>query len=371
MLEKGKITPRQTGELLFIIMLASAVLFVPNFTADKVAQDAWLVLLLGALFGLIPLFIVYRLGLHHPEKTLFQYAETVLGKWPGKLLTLTYVWSYLRLTAVIIREFSEFLITSFMPNTPLSVFVISLAFMAVWAVLAGLEVIARMNEFIILLVGTALVIVMLLSLSNWDLHLLLPPFQANPLTLLKTAVIPDVWKAETVTVGILMPFMTRPKKAFVSGAAAACFAGVLLAIGIIAATAVFSHHLLATLQFPIYNFVRTINVGKFLSRFEVLVMVVWVTGIFIKTSLFLYLSSLGLAQAAGLREYRPVVMPLAVICMAWAFGVYHNIIELTRAIDRPQFYIIALSLLAPLLLLLVTLVREKTAGRRQAGDKNN
>lgn len=371
MLEKGKITPRQTGELLFIIMLASAVFLVPNFAADKVAQDAWLALLLGALLGFVPLWIVTRLGEHHPGKTIFQYSETVLGKWPGKLLTLYYVWSFLRVTAIVFREFSEFLVTSFMPNTPPSVFVISLAFMTVWAVLAGLEVIARMNEFIILLVCTALVIVILLSLNNWDLNLLLPPFQANPLTLLKTAVIPNVWRVETVTVAILMPFMTRPKKAFVSGAAAACFAGVALAMGVIAATAVFSHHLLATLQFPIYNFVRTIKIAQFLSRFEVLVIVVWVAGIFIKTSIYLYLASLGLAQAAGLREYRPVVLPLAVICIAWAFSLYENIIALAKAVANASINIFILYLLLPLLLLLVTLVRENIAGRRQTGEKND
>ncbi len=72
-----------------------------------------------------------------------------------------------------------------------------------------------------------------------------------------------------------------------------------------------------------------------------------------------------------MREYRPVVLPLAVISMVWAFSLYENIIALAKAVAKPSINTFILYLLLPLLLLLVTLVREKIAGRRQTGEKND
>jgi spore germination protein KB len=361
MLEKGKISPRQAGELLVIALNATAILLVPSFTVKQLGQNAWLAVLLGSLWGVVTLSLVYWLGRKHPGQTIFQYSQTLLGRWLGKAVGLVYIWNFLQVVAIVIREFGDFMTTSFMPNTPLSVFSLSLVFLAVWSVYAGLEVIARMNEFIIILVISSLYIILLLSLGNWDLGNLQPLFTVQFLPLLKTSLVPEVWAVDTVSFAVIMPFLTRPKQAFAVGTAATVFANGLVAVGILALLATFGPYFTVIPRFPILTFVRAINVARILSRFEVLVMVVWVTGVFIKTSYYLYCASLGLAQITDLREIRPVVLPLGIIAIVRSFSMYKNISELETAVSSTNPAILSLYFGIPLMLLLVTWFREKFA----------
>lgn len=358
-LEKGKISPRQGGELLVITLLATAILLVPSFTAAQQMQNAWLATLLGSLWGLATLYIVCWLGNKHQGQTIFQYTQTLLGKWLGKIVGLAYVWTFLRVVAIVIREFGDFMTTSFMPNTPLSVFSLSLIFLAAWTVFAGLEVLARMNEFIVLLVIGSLYFILLLSLGNWELGNLQPLFTVEFIPLLKTSLIPEVWAADTISFAVIIPFLTRPKRAFAAGAAATILANGILTIGIIAVLATFGPYLLPVTRFPILMFVRTINIAQILSRFEVLIMVVWVAGVFVKTTYYLYIASLGLAQISGLKEIRPVVLALGIIAIVWSFSLFENITELEAFVSTATPTALLFYLGIPLFLLVVTWLKEK------------
>ncbi|NLN07069.1 MAG: endospore germination permease [Firmicutes bacterium] len=365
MLEKGKISPRQSGELLFITVFATSILIVPAVTTSIAAQDAWLAILLSTLPGFFLLGVLSWLGGKHPGQTLFQYAETILGKWPGKLFGLLYVWIMLQTAATTTRQFSDYLSTAFMPLTPLSVFTLSLIFLSVVAVISGLEVIARMNEFIILLVVAFLMLVMVLALPNWEPANLLPVLAHGLVPVLRASATPAVFMGEVLVAAVLLPYTTRPQRTFAAGAAALLSAAFLLAAGVVAAIAIFGPALVSVFRFPLHMFVRTINIGDILTRFEVIVMVTWVAGVFIKLSVFLYCASLGLAQVLGLRQYRPVVFPLGILVAVFCFLFFENIVEITEGIKSvaPKVYAIYY-LVLPLLLVIITVVREKIFGHK-------
>ncbi|NLZ93556.1 MAG: endospore germination permease [Firmicutes bacterium] len=374
MLEKGKISPRQSSLLLIMALIATSILLVPAITVQQLKQDAWLAVLMGTLWGLVTLYIVCWLGSKHPGQNIYEYTQTLLGKWPGKIVGLIYAWTFLRIVAIVIREFGDFMTTSFMPNTPLSVFSISLIFLAAWAVLAGLEVLARMNEFIIILVISSLFFILSLSLNNWDLTRIQPMFTNSLLSIIKVSFIPEVWAADSITLAVIIPFLTRPRQAFAAGTIATLFAQGLLATGIIAVLAIFGPFLLQITRFPILTFVRAINVGQILSRFEVLVMVVWVAGVFIKASYYLYCACLGLAQITGLKEIRPVVLPLGTVAIIWSFSMFENIGELETAVSNPRLAPLLQYLGIPLFLLIVTWLKEKfdkNKPRRRRNEKAN
>ena len=365
MLEKGKISPRQSGELLFTTILATSILIVPAVTTSIAAQDAWLAIMIGTIPGFFLLGILCWLGRKHPAQTLFQYAETILGKWPGKFFGLLYIWLLLQTAATTTRQFSDYLSTAFMPLTPLSVFTLSLIFLSVFAAISGLEIIARMNEFIILLVTSFLVLVTVLSLPNWEPANLLPVLARGIMPVLRASATPAVFMGEVLVAGILRPYTTRPGRTFVAGATALFFAALLLAVGLVSAIAIFGPTLVATFRFPLHMFVRTINIGDILTRFEVIVMVTWVAGVFIKLSVFLYSTSLGLAQILGLRQYRPVVFPLGIMVAVSSFLFFDNIVVISDAIRlvAPRLYGIYYLVLTPLLVI-VTVVREKIFGHK-------
>jgi len=85
------------------------------------------------------------------------------------VLTLNFL-----LNAVVLREFSEFLVAAVMPETPSLVFALSIMAVAVYAARNGLEVIARCADYLLpFMVAFALTIV-LLALPEMRLEHLFP-----------------------------------------------------------------------------------------------------------------------------------------------------------------------------------------------------
>lgn len=65
-----------------------------------------------------------------------------------------------------------------------------------------------------------------------------------------------------------------------------------------------------TANYPVFQFVRMIEVDDYLQRLEPLFMMVIMTGYFIRTTFYLYALAFTLAEVCNLTEYRPVVLPL-------------------------------------------------------------
>jgi spore germination protein KB len=373
MLEKGRISPRQAGQLMFITIIATIILFVPALTAELAGHDAWIAAPAGSLFGLVTLIIVFILGMRHPGKTIFQYSEDILGKYIGKLAALSYVWFFVHLSATVVRQFGDFLTTSFLPETPLSVFNFTIVFLAAAAAIAGLEVIARMNEFIILLVVISLLTVIALSVPIWETENLFPVFTNGILPIARGALIPASWHGEIVALAVIIPFITRPRGALVAGAAAVLGSAALLSMGTVGVLSVFGPELTASMRFPIHLFVRAINIGQVLTRFEVVVMVIWVSGVFIKTSVYYYCAALGIGQVFGLSEYRPVVMSLGLVIAVFSITFFPDVVALAEFLRDawPAYSIVMYSLGLPLLLLGVSLIRGKMRSDRPEGSESD
>lgn len=373
MLEKGKISPRQTGELMFTTMLATVILFAPAIAAEKAGHDAWLATFAGTLFGLIPLCLVCWLGKRHPGKTIYQYSEAIFGRYLGKLVVLAYIWFFIQITSLVVRQFGALLTTAFMPRTPLSVFLISLLLIAALAVRSGLEVIARMNEFIMLLVAGLLLAVMTLSLPNWELFNLTPFLSRGAMPVLEGALVSAYFHGQIIALAVILPFLTRPQRGLASGAAGVLASGMLLTLGVIGTLAVFGPQLTAAIRFPLHFFVRTINIGQILTRFEVVVIVTWVAGVFIKTSVLYYCAALGVGQVFGLSEYRSTVLPLGIIITVLSITQFENVAELVDFLaDTAPLYSISIFFLGlPLLLLFVSFLRGKLSSSRPGEERQD
>lgn len=63
--------------------------------------------------------------------------------------------------------------------------------------------------------------------------------------------------------------------------------------------------------YPVMTFIEYISISNFLEHLEAFVMMIWVVGAFVKISVFFYGVVLGTAQTFKLKDYRPIVLPLA------------------------------------------------------------
>ena len=116
--------------------------------------------------------------------------------------------------------------------------------------------------------------------------------------------------------------------------------------------------------YPVYTMIRKISLLGFFENFEVLITASWILGNFVKISVFLYVSSLGLSQLFQLSDYRIVVLPLSLIILLLSYWNIPNVVYLLDFMSKVQpFYFILVQTLFPLLLYLVGTFRHRRGGK--------
>jgi spore germination protein KB len=81
-------------------------------------------------------------------------------------------------------------------------------------------------------------------------------------------------------------------------------------------------------------------------------------GGWIKVGICLYAACLGIAQIANLQDYKPLVLPVTIICVSLAIWLYENIFEmLVWAAEIYPYYAVPFQFGIPVLLLVIPKIK--------------
>jgi len=360
LLEGGRIGTRQAILLNITMITATVILSSPAIAAKHARQDAWLSMLLVIPLALPVALIIAKLGSLFPGQTLVEYPTQILGKWPGKLLGLLYLLWFFQISAVMIREYSNFLVDVFMRDTPIIAFSIIVVALAAYTVKKGLEVLARVNDIFLPLILISILILILLIIPEMNINRFLPVFDAGAVEIFRGAVSPWAWAAEVSTFAMLIPFIAQPGQALRIAVTTIPLVGLFFTLLAAATVATFGP-VIGNMIYPVLNTARVINIAQFIERPEPLIMAIWVTGGLLKISIYYYVTVLGCAQWLALKDYRPLVLPVGAILVALSIILFENILELIHflAYVWPPYALLTFEFGIPLTLLIIALVRKR------------
>ncbi|MDI6710537.1 MAG: endospore germination permease [Thermoanaerobacterales bacterium] len=356
--EEGQISAFQAMNYEISIVLATAILFVPAITAQFARQDAWLSLLLAAAFGALVTYLAVRLALCFPGETVVQYAPRVLGRVIGKTVAFIYVFYYFFVAYFVQREFAELMNAAYLPRTPMVVVIGVLTLLAVYALFQGLEVLCRVNTVVLWSVLAAILLIVTMAAKELRLDPFQPVFENGPGPVILGAVAPGSWFGETAVILMLMPFIGRVDRPRMVkfNLLAVLILFVVLELIVVAAVGSLGPAQTAVKLFPTLSLVRHIDIPSLpiFSRQDAVFTIFWVGGMLFKLATFFYAGALGLAQWLGLKDYRPLLLPLAVILTVLAIQSWADVTELRSfsaevfpfAITFVQFILTGLLLLA-------------------------
>lgn len=364
LIEEGKISGSQLMWMLVTIVLPTAVLLIPSLTIKLGGTSAWIgggVVATG--WALMVVWVAVTLGERFPGMTLVDYSGQILGKFGGKLVGAFYIFMLVYTSAAITREFGEFLVTAFMPETPLVVFNFFLLALAASAVRNGVEVIARMNHFVVALMVFALLFVFTLVLGEADFKKLLPFFEGGIPPIIRSSFTPMGWNGELVLILFLMPYLNNYREARYAGFKASLFLGFVWMIDIIISLAVLGQQA-ANYVFPVHTLATYISVAGFVERVEAFVLALWVAGITMKVSIWYYCATVVTARTFNLQDYRPIVLPLGIIMLVWSLTIFDNIRHLVHWFGETWiFFSFSFEFAVPVLLLFLAVIRKKGGAR--------
>ncbi len=358
MLEKGKISNSMAVILMINVILSTGFLVVPRVSIRIAKRDALLSMVVAAILGLVLAWIVAALGQRLQGKTFFEFLEKTLGRFLGKILELVYIVWFIHLTVILVVEYGMFISTVSMPETPLFVFYGAVVIIAAYAVYNGVEIIGRLNQ----LFFPGLVLLFLtfaLTLQNMKVDRILPIFEQNTVTILKSGLGALSWIGEIIVLIMLAPYISDQQRIGRVAFFSTLISGAALLVSVIVVLLNFGPSVSAALAYPVFNTVRLVSIGNFLERLDYIFGAMWITSGIIKVGVFYYCAVLGSAQCLEIRDYRVLVIPVGIIILALSNIIFDGAVDMMYFLEKvfPIYALATVELVIPLILLVISQIK--------------
>ncbi|MFC7394517.1 GerAB/ArcD/ProY family transporter [Scopulibacillus cellulosilyticus] len=367
MLEKGKISSLQLGILLFELQTATGVISLPSSAYKYAKQNLWISYIFASFVFFIFIFVYFYLNKYYPKKTLIEYCTSLLGKWIGKTIGFICLFYIFYVSTFNLGEYSEFLTINFFSRTPKVVTICGLVIVCCFAVIGGIEVIGRCAQFFLPVIIILFLLMLILILPEAKVLNLFPVLENGFNTPLKGGIISSAWFGDNFILTFLLPYVSDSKKAKKSVMISLLISTLTLTTVSLTILMVLGE-LTDKFFYPFIVVARYISVADFLEHVEAAVMAIWILGMFIKMTLFIYVLTLGTSQWLKLNDYRPLVLPIGFLLTFLEVWVDPNLATLFKNYNPDHIFGMFPKYIFPAFLFIIALIRHKFISNRKTKD---
>ncbi|ULL18560.1 spore gernimation protein [Paenibacillus sp. H1-7] len=356
--QSGRVTQLQIYMLFTQYLFTTMIGFLMGTLIEKGGYAAWLSLIAGAAGGVFLTYISYRLAIRRPTRFFGHYGHTIIGKWLHYPLVALMIFSFLFSAAFVMRELQDFISDVYLSNTPAwavaSVFGICVAY----AVRSGITTIFRAAQGIFFLSIFGVLIVplfvgegmnpdMLIALTN---HFKLKGIWSG--TYLVTALY-----GQMNFILFLLPYFAKPGTTMRSIGWAAATSIFIILTHMIPTLLIFGPHLSANLFFPELELISYVRIGSFLENLDPILISVWLSSLFIKISLFVFVSVIALTHTFGLQDHKPFSFSMTAAMITLCLLMARTAPELSEALNHGEMTFLIITECIPIVYLLVDRIR--------------
>lgn len=356
-LEQGKISGGELTLLMIGFILGSTVLISPGAAA---AQQGWMAILLGMMEAMAFAYLYIILLRRFSGRTPVEIHELVFGPWLGKLVSLAFLGYFFHVGSLGVTFYHDYLKMGILVETPSSVVIFAGIMIIIYGAVKGIEVLARCSQGMVIMTLFLLLILTLLTIPNIELSNLLPLFSL-PLGKL-------LWSAhgaatfpfgETVAFMMVAPSLNRSNQTTVVFLKAIVIGGFFLMV-VSARTVAVLGKTAEIFIYPGFEASRLIQIADVFTRLELIPAINFLMMVFLKTSVLLYVTALGLGQLFKLKRYQPLVLPLGLLMGLTSLLNFSNVLESITFLNRIYpLYGLCFQLLIPAITLIVAFLRKQ------------
>ncbi len=373
-MKQESITIRQGQSLLALFILGSALVLGVSANAGN---DAWVSLVMSTLMALPILCIYARIMKLYPEMDLFDILEALFGKFGGKVLTALMTWYALHLCSLVLRNFTEFVQITAMPETPQLPVMIMLFAITAYLARSGLKTFGKWSFPMLLLVVIILGITIVFSFGKMDLSNIQPLFSHSFGLIFQGALyIYSFPLVETVLFLCVAKGFSKGDSPYRLYLVPLLFGAFLLLLAMLRNLFLMGSPMLGIEYFPSFSAARLIDIGDFLTRIEGTISINFIIGGITKLVLCLMAASRGMARLTGIENHKILILPMGLVAVALASILYQSVMEMFGFIPYYWVYAMPFQVFIPLLVWIVAEIKKKkprnsvlpTAGNAAAGD---
>ncbi|SFD77667.1 spore germination protein KB [Paenibacillus catalpae] len=358
-----RITTLQFFWILAVIELTMTIWLTISPTITSVQQDAWISIFIGGLIGLTTTYVYAKLCALHDSRSLVGICRKVLGKWLGTLVTVYILLGWFSVTVVILRAMTDFIqLVLFNKTSNWVISIIMIANMAYISYRGGITAIGRFSQITGPLFFTVVLLTFALNATNLDFKQIMPAFHDhNLIDLFDASLVHGSFLSESILIMMLIPLITQPGKAAKTALWAVSISSFLVLLTTASVIMTFGPELSGQFIYPFFNMVRFISVLEFIQNMDVWVIFVWLFGVFVKLSVYLTLTSHGIAELTNRDIRKKTVLFLIAAYLLCTLPPLNITIVLTSYLYKIWLPLIfwPSMIVIPCLLLIISLIRRK------------
>jgi len=351
-------------------ILGTTLFVLPRGLIQQGGKSAWLMPWWAGAAGIVIALIWIWLSRHYPGQSLAQIPVKALGRFFGGAVSLLFFFHMCMIAGFVLRNLSDFLNSTILPETPKSVFHIMFLLVACYAAAQGAVNVARFNMIVTPFLFFPFWLAMLAATGNWDWDRVQPVLSS------------DIWGKmlenhafigfpfmEGIVLMMLFPLVRQGGgKALVSGYAVAILSLSAMLFMIVGLLGIERS---SRLMFPIYTIVQEAAIGEVVVNIHSVISVVLLSLIFIKLLVLVYAAYECLNQLFRPEKQWPIFLALIILLSGFAQTVYENLIQDQEYVKKYTFVFNSFfSLFLPCLLLAATWIRNAVRpprGRNASG----
>ncbi|HHY97244.1 MAG TPA: GerAB/ArcD/ProY family transporter [Firmicutes bacterium] len=317
-MHKGKVSDWQVFLLVFITTISTPVFTQPSKAYWILEYGGWQLILVGLIVATAGILISSLLARRFPGETYARYSRSSMGGVLGFIFTLLLAIWYLVAGAHDSFLMARAVRLALLYETPVLAIFLGGALSVAYLAWGGLERLSRFTEAVTLVLIPLLVFMLTAPLQHAEFRNLLPVFRfpARQYVTLK------FWFAAYMFRGfallyMVQPYMANPHRggiiAFWATVAAAAFFAPTFAYPVM----VFGMPVAKLILWPFWIVIRITRFSGFpVEKLLYFATVAWHIMATVSTTVFLYLSSVAMAELAGLKHHRHMMFALL---LPWTF----------------------------------------------------
>lgn len=323
--EKIVINNKQFRDILICIMWPSTINYASGMLAREVGRDMWISGIISVITVLPFVLLIIYVGQKFPNKTIIEYSEELLGNVLGKVLGLMLAVYFFIIAAssisMYIHHLSDFLLT----GTPFLVIITMHVSVICYLIWKGSEIIARVGGIAFKAAIIFYLMVFAASLSEIDISRIKPFFDSGVVNVFKASLQVDTFIGlSPLVVPMLMPMVHDRKSIFGAAVSALSIGGFFFIFYFVVELMVMGPEVVALMRIASMDFVRSIQITKYLHRFESFMVALWYWSIMIQAGVFSSCSLEAFMQTTKIKKRKLLIIAFGLIMIIAAYYMASN-----------------------------------------------
>lgn len=363
-MENRPISSQQFAAMTFLLLIGSALVYVPGNAAG---QSAWIATLLGSISGLYVLYAVLQLQAMFPEQRITIISTQVLGKIPGTILNILFCWSIFIYLSGLLYEII-ILLTIIYPAIPNTVLVFIIVLTCAYCLYKGLNIMGRLGELFVWICLIFIVLGIIVALPLMDLAKLKPMVEAWRPLVAGTVYCAD-WPFDIVVIwGLFLPMVSSIKENTKKIFGWYLISAIVLIVLTFQTVSILGPDLIKTDRFPLYAIYRLVGFGEF-RRLELSFLVLWlISGI---TPIIILYQGMNfiLQDIFSLKDYKALILPTGLLLGVLTLYMYPaDLPYLALGFKYIPTYTFPVNLLYPTIILVAAIIKQKISGAKSTPE---